>query len=124
YDDKTLYRYGTVASIWSSEEIDELLDKKGVTGLPIRLSHLFLIAAIESRAQRAMLVTAVHDKGLSVRELKAWITTASSREPPKGAATPRRAPREALHDLRSASAAWLKRIDQWEADVLPALEQG
>jgi hypothetical protein len=35
YKEKTLYPYGAVASCWSPEELNELLEKKAVTGLPI-----------------------------------------------------------------------------------------
>lgn len=122
YDEKTLYKYGQVASCWSAEQIEELSQQKGTTGLPISFSHLLLIATVEKKRRRDALVQAVLNKGLSVRDLKRQLEgqpspdEAAGEGPVKSAAT-------ALRGLRATSENWLEKARRWEAEFLPALEQ-
>ncbi|MDC0749998.1 hypothetical protein [Polyangium mundeleinium] len=119
YDEKTLYRYAQVAKAWSLDELNELLKRSSVTDMPISFSHLLEIALLEDKRKSKKYINQVLKEGLSVRELKSRIAAEfapDGEEPELNTA-------KTLSGMRSASKNWLGRVRDWEARLLPALDE-
>jgi hypothetical protein len=116
YGSKTLYHYAAVASGWTRDELTAVLARRGTTNLPLRWSHIALLAPIEP-SRREELIQAVLEKNLSPAGLKRLL-----RDEPKRPPRPRKLPDAVLVErgLRSVSG-MLRTLKRLEADCLPVL---
>ncbi len=116
YGSKTLYHYAAVASRWTRDELTAALARRSATNLPLRWSHIALLAPIAPSC-RAELIQAVLDDNLSPAELKRLLRDELKRRP-----RPRKLPDAVIvqRGLRSVSGV-LRTLKRLEADCLPAL---
>jgi hypothetical protein len=105
-----------VASGWTRVELTAVLARRSTTNLPLRWSHIALLAPIEW-LRREELIQAVLGENLSPAGLKRLL-----RDEPKPSPRPRKLPDAVLVErgLRSVSG-MLRTLKSLEADCLPVL---
>jgi hypothetical protein len=80
-DEKTLYRYGKVAEVWSAKEFKKVVGQLNDKRLPLTWSHLEILAGVEDGRSRRALQARVLKECLSVRALLAATHTSPSDRP-------------------------------------------
>jgi hypothetical protein len=116
YGSKTLYHYAAVASGWARDELTAVLARRSTTNLPLRWSHIALLAPIEP-SKRAEMIQTVLEKNLSPAGLKRLLRDERKRRPRL-----RKLPDAVLvkRGLRSISGV-LRTLKRLESDWIPAL---
>ena len=67
YGSKTLYHYAAVADGWAPKELNSVLAQRGTSNLPLRWSHIALLAPIAPTRRDALIQAVLEKNPLKVR---------------------------------------------------------
>jgi hypothetical protein len=115
FDKSTLHDYAKVAGTWDPKEFGALLKKKNAVDLPLRFSHLVVLAQVEDGRRRNALITRTLQECLTVRQLEQLVRGGAVADGDAAASEP--STPTPVDVIRRVSARWEAAADEIDRDT-------